>query len=497
MEISKKISLEEYCKGVDEFYKDLMESNPNFKNLKKNMEKFYEYSKDYSKKILNIGNNIPNDNSFAGAFCNVAKNMILSISKFFSEISKIIEEINYPDNLKELKNSLETTYSNYKISGKNVIDFNTRYNQNIESYERYLMKDVIMFAKNGINKDIIKEGFRTSMVSTYNESVFQTKSKLNELLGFANSFSDGCKNICKKFLVHMKEAIENLKNYYELENSSFIKINEEIINFKENMEFKNYKYPLLSLKIYLQNHGQINTENDLEKNKGITLETIEKIIENLKKNNIEINDQDLEYIEKKKATKIFREKCDIITSRDITIEEKDKDKIIKYIKKEGEYPRLFLTELNQTRTKTYLISNDDTFNFFSKIISIINDIAVKKDDYDLFEYYQVMGITFFKMDNNNKKIYLNYLCKNNEKLNHFDFWLKFVSFINRREEKKKNRMALFSIVGTTCQHIFDSGFDFKFMDAFVEKAKIEFNLSQKDLDYISIYRKDIGKKNKK
>ena len=58
-------------------------------------------------------------------------------------------------------------------------------------------------------------------------------------------------------------------------------------------------------------------------------------------------------------------------------------------------------------------------------------------------------------------------------------------------------MALFSIVGTTCQHIFDSGFDFKFMDAFVEKAKIEFNLSQKDLDYISIYRKDIGKKNKK
>ena len=497
MEISKKISLEEYCKGVEQFYNNLEKSVPYFDNLKKNVNNFCKYSTEYSKKILDIGNNIPNDNSFAGGFCNIVRNMIFSICIFFSDtIPKITDEIkiNNPPDFKKLKGNLNTIYFRYKSSGQNVIDDNTKYNQCIEKYENYLLEDEITFAKNDINKNDIKESYLKPRVRIYNQYVSQTKEELNKLLELANPFSDGCKNICNMFLVHMKEAIEKLKKCPELANSSFIRINEEIKNLKKNMEFKNYKYPLLSLKIY--NNDQIKTENYLEKNKGITLETIEKIIENLKNNKIEINDEDLENFEKEKAKKIFREKCSLLTS-DKTIEEIDKDKIIKYIKKEGEYPRLFLTELNQTRTKTYLISNDDTFNFFSKIISIINDIAVKKDDYDLFEYYQVMGITFFKMDNNNKKIYLNYLCKNNEKLNHFDFWLKFVSFINRREEKKKNRMALFSIVGTTCQHILDSGFDFKFMDAFVEKAKIEFNLSQKDLDYISIYRKDIGKKNKK
>ena len=485
MEISKKISLEEYCKGVEQFYNNLKKSELYFDNLKKNVNDFCKYSTEYSKKILNIGNNIPNDNSFAGGFCNIVRNMIFSICIFFSDtIPKITNEIkiNNPPNFKKLKEDLNTIYSRYKSSGQNVIDDNTKYNQYIEKYENYLLEDEITFAKNDINKNDIKESYLKQRVRIYNQYVSQTKEELNKLLELANPFSDGCKNICNTFLVHMKEAIEKLKKCPELANSSFIRINEEIKNLKKNMEFKNYKYPLLSLKIYLNNHGQIKTENYLEKNKGITLETIEKIIENLKNNKIEINDEDLENFEKEKAKKIFREKCSLLTSSDKTIEEIDKDKIIKYITKEGEYPSLFLAELNETRDKN-LISNDDTFNFFSEIITIINDIAVKRDNYELFQYNKHMGITFFKIDK--KKIYLNYSFKNNEKLNSLDFWLKYASyFIGIEEKKRKHIKPLYLIILDSARDMIDSGFDLKFMNDFIEAAIERFNISQQEKDNI-------------
>ena len=488
MEISKKISLEEYCKGVEQFYNNLKKSVPYFDKLKKNVNDFCKYSTEYSKKILEIGNNIPNDNSFAGGFCNIVRNMIFSICIFFSDtIPKITNEIkiNNPPNFKKLKEDLNTIYSRYKSSGQNVIDDNTKYNQYIEKYENYLLEDEITFAKNDINKNDIKESYLKQRVRIYNQYVSQTKEELNKLLELANPFSDGCKNICNTFLVHMKEAIEKLKKCPELANSSFIRINEEIKNLKKNMEFKNYKYPLLSLKIYLNNHGQIKTENYLEKNKGITLETIEKIIENLKNNKIEINDEDLENFEKEKAKKIFREKCSLLTSSDKTIEEIDKDKIIKYITKEGEYPSLFLAELNETRDKN-LISNDDTFNFFSEIITIINDIAVKRDNYELFQNNKNIGITFFKIDDNNKKkIYLNYSFKNNEKLNSLDFWLKYASYFIRIEEKKrKYKKPLYLIISDSARDMIDSGFDLKFMNDFIEAAIERFNISQQEKDNI-------------
>ena len=450
MEISQKElplkKLKECCKGVDEFCRNLGASKTDFPKLFKNLKKFCECTKEYSNKISNIASDIPNENTFAGAFSNVVRNMILSIYSIFSDISKIIENLNLEYNKKdyeELFKTLNSTYLNYQHSGLNVLDFNTNYNNYIEEYEKYLMKDVIMLDKNDKYKEIIKEDFRRTIVSTYNKSVSNTKIELSNLFNLENSINGEFKNICGNFLDNMKKAIENLKNYYELGNSSFIRINEEIKNFKENMKFKNNKYPLLSLKIYLNNNDQIKTENYLEKNKGITLETIEKIIENLKNNKIEINDEDLENFEKEKAKKIFREKCSLLTS-DKTIEEIDKDKIIKYIKKEGEYPRLFLTELNQTRTKTYLISNDDTFNFFGEIITIINDVAVKRDNYELFQNNKNMGVTFYKIDDNNKKIYLNYSFKNNEKLKSLDFWLKYASYFIRIEEKKKNKQNLYT-----------------------------------------------------
>ena len=498
MEISQKElllkKLKECCKGVDEFCRNLEASKTDFPKLFKNFKKFCECTKEYSNKISNIARDIPNENTFAGAFSNVVRNMILSIYSIFSDISKIFENLNLEYNKKdyeELFKTLNSTYLKYQRSGLNVLDFNTNYNNYIEEYEKYLMKDVIMLDKNDKYKEIIKEDFRKTIVSTYNKSVSDTKNELSYLLNLENSINGEFKNICGNFLDNMKKAIENLKNYYELGNSSFIRINEEIKNFKENMKFKNYKYPLLSLKIYLNNHGQIKTENYLEKNKGITLETIEKIIENLKNNKIEINDEDLENFEKEKAKKIFREKCSLLTSSDKTIEEIDKDKIIKYITKEGEYPNLFLTELTRARVSDNLvIHNDNTFNFFSEIITIINDIAVKRDNYELFQINKNIGITFFKIDNK-KKIYLNYSFKNNEKLNSLDFWLKYASYFIRIEEKKrKYKKPLYLIISDSARDMIDSGFDLKFMNDFIEAAIERFNISQQEKDNIKKNKKE-------
>ena len=212
----------------------------------------------------------------------------------------------------------------------------------------------------------------------------------------------------------------------------------------------------------------------------------------MKNNKIEINDEDLENFEKEKAKKIFREKCSLLTSSDKTIEEIDKDKIIEYIKKEGEYPSLFLTELTRARLSgKFLIHNDNTFNFFSEIITIINDIAVKRDNYELFQNNKNMGITFFKIDDNNKKnIYLNYSFKNNEKLKSLDFWLKYASyFIGIEEKKKKQKKPLYLIIIDSARDMIDSGFDLKFMNAFIEAVIERFNISQQEKDNIKENKK--------
>ena len=141
-----------------------------------------------------------------------------------------------------------------------------------------------------------------------------------------------------------------------------------------------------------------------------------------------------------------------------------------------------MAELNETRDKN-LISNDDTFNFFSEIITIINDIAVKRDNYELFQYNKHMGITFFKIDK--KKIYLNYSFKNNEKLNSLDFWLKYASyFIGIEEKKRKYKKPLYLIISDSARDMIDSGFDLKFMNDFIEAAIERFNISQQEKDNI-------------
>ena len=135
MEISQKElllkKLKECCKGVDEFCRNLEASKTDFPKLFKNFKKFCECTKEYSNKISNIARDIPNENTFAGAFSNVVRNMILSIYSIFSDISKIFENLNLEYNKKdyeELFKTLNSTYLKYQRSGLNVLDFNTNHN---------------------------------------------------------------------------------------------------------------------------------------------------------------------------------------------------------------------------------------------------------------------------------------------------------------------------------------------------------------------------------
>ena len=102
-----------------------------------------------------------------------------------------------------------------------------------------------------------------------------------------------------------------------------------------------------------------------------------------------------------------------------------------------------------------------------------------------------MGVTFFKIDDNNKKkIYLNYSFKNNEKLKSLDFWLKYASyFIGIEEKKKKQTKPLYLIIFDSARDMIDSGFDLKFMNDFIEAVIERFNISQQEKDNIKENKK--------
>ena len=480
--------------------KKLETSEKNLQDLKNYLKNFCEITDEYSNKISKLGTELhPAPTSIIGRFIQIIQNIFLFNSINLKELSTNIKNkiCKMEDKKKNHSFELNNIFQNLSVSCSNIV--HSTYNKKIEKYEKYLMNKEMGFANNDKDEDLLKA--IKEMESKYKIDVNNLKEVVDKLLNYGlneeNLLYNEYKNICKTLFDDFS-TLEKMKENYKNDN----KLNEDIEleqkNYKENLKFTEYKYPLLSLKIYVENKNVIitkkskkedNLKKELEIYKDITLEKVENIMKKLKEIKIEIRDQDLKGLEKQRVKDFIEKKCKLINSKEEKISEEDKNKLIKYFEEDKEYISFFLAKLGVSRGAGNEIFNEDTYKAFDEMLMFINDIALKQNEYGLFERVQIIGTTFYKNEEN-KKIYLKGFIKTSEKLKNPKFWINYFEFTLKKETNK----SMYSAISFTCEIMIDFGFGRKFIDDFINSVKKKFGIPENDLKYISEWRKIVDEK---
>ena len=489
---------------VENESKKLEKSEKNLKDLKNYLKNFCKITDEYSNKISKLGTElVPDQLSIIGRFIQIIQNITLFNSLILKELSTNIEKkiCKIEDKKKNHSIELYNNFQKFSVSCSNIIQNYSSYNDKIEKYEKYLMNEEMGFSNNDKNEDLLKD--INGMESKYKTDVNNLKEVVDKLLNYGlneeNLLYNEYKNICKTLFDDLNNSLEKMKENNKNEYDNITKLNEDIEseqkNYKENLKFTEYKYPLLSLKIYAQNKSIIitkkskkedNLKKELEIYKDITLEKVENIMKKLKEIKIEIRDQDLKGLEKQRVKDFIEKKCKLINSKEEKISEEDKNKLIKYFEEDKEYISFFLTKLGVKRSAGYEIFNEDTYKAFGEILMFINDIGLKQNEYGLFDRVQLLGATFYKKEEN-KNIYLTDFIKKNEKLKNPKFWINYFEFALNKEPNK----SIYSAIAFTCQIMIDFGFGRKFIDEFINSVKKNCKIPEKDLNLVSEWRKEV------
>ena len=320
-------------------------------------------------------------------------------------------------------------------------------------------------------------------------------------------------NILKMFLDKLNECLEGQKKKYEGQSSVLADLYAKIKSEKiENLKSGIQEYRLHCLSVYInikniaRNKGNNSQEivlnqksKDFEIYKNITLENIENIIKEMKKNGLEIRAKDLEDLEKEKVKDFIEKKSKLVSEKtDENFSKEDKDKLIEYFKEDEEYRSLFLQILNNDRAKGGEIFNKNIFLYMGEIFENINDLVLEKNDYRFFKYVSIISMTYF-ITEKNKKRYLFEFIKDNNKLKFMDFWKKYSKFvveldmenditkkelITEQSTKTKYKFAAFSNTLTIVNNMVNFGFDKNFIHEFINFAENNYSLSKEQIGQI-------------
>ena len=238
---------------------------------------------------------------------------------------------------------------------------------------------------------------------------------------------------------------------------------------------------------------------DFDIYKDITLENIDHIIKEMKRNGLEIRKKDLEDLENEKVKDFIERKSKLVSSKtDENFTEEDKNKLIKYLKEDEEYRSLFLQILNNDRAKGGQIFNKNIFLYIGEIFSQLNDLVLEKNDYKFFKYISIIAMTYF-INEGKKKIYLFEYIKDNDKLKNMEFWKNYSSFVvdcdiknditkqelkTEQSIKTKYKFAGFSNALTIVNNMVNFGFDRDIINEYINFAKQKYSLTKEQIDQI-------------
>ena len=435
-----------YYKKVTENFTDLKNSlNECYKklNILKNKLSELEENKDMQEIIQLIYNKISNNQE---EDIDLVDNIISNLNEHiedFREENKLYKEFKISrEKLEEEKNNLYKCEEDYQKTGKNSEKYILNYIQNNKNSFDNILKD--NYELNNIGNQYKKS------LNNYNNAIKKVQELTKDFNNIQNKFYDYLpnlekrnrnlfKNIIKLFniniLMEEKQLIFNKSKIKEINKIEIDNELNEIIKDikklkKEEKEVKPNKY---------------ETEIDFNKckdDKEFSLFSKSAMIINkyLDEKLFENFDEEKE----KKKFEVIKFIKDLFEDK-IIINEKTSDIFLEKLKYKFVHKATFIV-LSNLRAKSNFKKSKDLIELLSKGFNYLLSHVNKEDIFEYMKNCIIISQTYYYIDENNNKIYLIKLIKNNKYLNNSYFWREFIKYAIDQELTKFRKLNYLSIL---------------------------------------------------
>ena len=417
--------LQEQIKSINFFLKNIEFSLDNFKfiinktklDIEKQKMKYINLKNNFLG-IINFYNKENEDllKEFSYLEERIIKHYIFTkkITKYKNQYSKIDTEDNINKKIVEIKEKENTFLQKDKNRLKNLIDFN----KEIEDYKSKIKNSIFLLIKI----------FNLS-ISTFSK-YFRNLLSLNEEKKLVNKINE-------------KKEIKNDEfNEYELIINKYLKkISNDTIQ-ASLIQTKPKKYSTKILKnmpqeIYyiLEKVGYNITVSDIQ----INSEDVINIMKNFKDFNLIIRDEN--GTEKEKNKIIIEEIIDKMFINKNTNKEKlledEANKLFKYLESNKDYRIHFFATLGIKRDNKNNTLTIQLFNVITKIFSFLADIILKEKDYESECNLLILAQTFYKLEKDNKKIFICDSIKDKALFKNEEIWIEYIKYQVSSDYQKK------------------------------------------------------------
>ena len=432
------------------YIKDILDKNEKiFENLKKSIDANLLMIKQFLSNMENIEENMKIKSEFIHGQNNFIFNSFQVIE---NEIVEDYFKNKYNIKLKKNKEKDKNKNKDSKTHKEKLIDECNK----IEKDFSFLSNEISNLIKKYIQK--------------YNSEILEIKSKM---IDFYKSTKNNLINIIKNIKeIHNNSIIKEEKNIQSLENNNIIN-NEFKSEFEDYLnlaitekelsyllEIKKYKIQIID-----KNEIRLNKLFNFKENKDIpsiiiNCKDIYNIVEEIYKYNFKLIDKasyvlDIEKIKIdiiEQIGKLFGYDFFSFTKTKIEIfSEEELNNFINIIFSNEEYVILFLSYLNNYRTKGRFKIIEEQFNILKVILSKICDYLLDNNNSNIYTSVIILSQTFY-MIINGKNYYLQNEIKNKKFFTQKEFWKNFLvnkindeinifeqetSHMNLKEETKK------------------------------------------------------------
>ena len=432
------------------YIKDILDKNEKiFGDLKKSIDANLLMIKQFLSNMENIEENMKIKSEFIHGQNNFIFNSFQAIE---NEIVEDYFKNKYNIKLKKNKEKDKNKNKDSKTHKEKLIDECNK----IEKDFSFLSNEISNLIKKYIQK--------------YNSEILEIKSKM---IDFYKSTKNNLINIIKNIKeIHNNSIIKEEKNIQSLENNNIIN-NEFKSEFEDYLnlaitekelsyllEIKKYKIQIID-----KNEIRLNKLFNFKENKDIpsiiiNCKDIYNIVEEIYKYNFKLIDKasyvlDIEKIKIdiiEQIGKLFGYDFFSFTKSKIEIfSEEELNNFINIIFSNEEYVILFLSYLNNYRTKGRFKIIEEQFNILKVILSKICDYLLDNNNSNIYTSVIILSQTFY-MIINGKNYYLQNEIKNKKFFTQKEFWKNFLvnkindeinifeqetSHMNLKEETKK------------------------------------------------------------
>ena len=426
----------EYKKKIEDAKNGKFKINENELKLLTDKNKEYESQKksqiNSTKKLENEYKNIVKGSAkIEDKFISIINDSILGIKKITGEITD------------KLKDTIIIFLSSIRESFKTPLD---------------LIDSNLAYMKKIDEKDIMNK----AMEATFNnerklEHITPVRYSLRTL---DKAYNENNKNRSSRGSRGSKGSNGKKKNKNKDDNNNddnqkgFIKFEDGF----EEMSYFEDDLTLLTVKEMFSNFELINHSGliiQVEEEKNESKKYINKLISNMSQ----------------QSNKILKDYNFIHLDECAPFTDDDKNNLMKLLNKHHNRV-IFLHKLNDYRTASLFELREKDYQTLTELFSFLIDISRKEKDYHCVEMSIILSKTYYKLDKDNKKIYIQNIIKNNEYFKTKDFWEELLIYSiskeiirskKRDEEENENQLneKNANIVFSQLLSLIDNMFDFE------------------------------------